>query len=410
LVDRVKAASALRGTFASLEDRRYRFFWLSCVGMYAAMQMQIVVRLWLVYDLSESALDLGLVGAAAGVPILLVSPYAGVIADRVDKRTLLIVSQGLAAALTLLIGVLITVDEIYVWHLIVASIAHGVVVSFNMPTRQAMVPQLVEEHRVMNAVALFSGSVNLNRVAAPALGGALVGVMGIDGVYYLIVGFNIFSALLIFPVSPDTEPIPLSSQGIIKALVQGVSSVRRSPALMGLLTMAVVPIMFGMPYQMLLPVFAEDILDVGASGLGYLMAAAGAGALIGSTFVATLGDYSRKGLLLLVACGLFGIFLALFAYSSNFYLSLLLLFVVGMASSIFMATNQTLLLTNADESMRGRVMSLYMMTVGLFPIAVLPAGAIVEVAGAPVVIGASGAILVAFTIAMAFWRPILRKL
>ena len=406
----MKAASTLRGTFASLEDRRYRFFWLSCVAMYAAMQMQIVVRLWLVYDLSESALDLGLVGAAAGVPILLVSPYAGVIADRVDKRSLLIASQGLAAILTLLVAVLITLEAIAVWHLIVASIAHGIVVSFNMPTRQAMVPQLVEEHRVMNAVALFSGSVNLNRVAAPALGGALVGVMGIDGVYYLIVGFNIFSALLLFPVSPDEKPVPLSSQGVVKALVQGLSSVRRSPALLGLLTMAVVPIIFGMSYQMLLPVFSEDILDVGVSGLGYLMAAAGVGALTGSTLVATLGDYSRKGLLLLVACGLFGIFLALFAYSSNFYLSLLFLFAVGMASATYMAINQTLLLTNADDSMRGRVMSLYMMTIGLFPIAVLPAGAIVEVAGAPIVIGASGAILVVFTIAMALWRPVLRKL
>jgi len=406
----MKAASTLRGTFASLEDRRYRFFWLSCVAMYAAMQMQIVVRLWLVYDLSGSALDLGLVGAAAGVPILLVSPYAGVIADRVDKRSLLIASQGLAAILTLLVAVLITLEAIAVWHLIVASIAHGIVVSFNMPTRQAMVPQLVEEHRVMNAVALFSGSVNLNRVAAPALGGVLVGVMGIDGVYYLIVGFNIFSALLLFPVSPDEKPIPLSSQGIVKALVQGLSSVRRSPALLGLLTMAVVPIIFGMPYQMLLPVFSEDILDVGVSGLGYLMAAAGVGALTGSTFVAILGDYSRKGLLLLVACGLFGIFLALFAYSSNFYLSLLFLFAVGMASATYMAINQTLLLTNADDSMRGRVMSLYMMTIGLFPIAVLPAGAIVEVAGAPIVIGASGAILAVFTIAMALWRPVLRKL
>lgn len=406
----MKAASTLRGTFASLEDRRYRFFWLSCVAMYAAMQMQIVVRLWLVYDLSGSALDLGLVGAAAGVPILLVSPYAGVIADRVDKRSLLIASQGLAAILTLLVAVLITLEAIAVWHLIVASIAHGIVVSFNMPTRQAMVPQLVEEHRVMNAVALFSGSVNLNRVAAPALGGVLVGVMGIDGVYYLIVGFNIFSALLLFPVSPDEKPIPLSSQGIVKALVQGLSSVRRSPALLGLLTMAVVPIIFGMPYQMLLPVFSEDILDVGVSGLGYLMAAAGVGALTGSTFVAILGDYSRKGLLLLVACGLFGIFLALFAYSSNFYLSLLFLFAVGMASATYMAINQTLLLTNADDSMRGRVMSLYMMTIGLFPIAVLPVGAIVEVAGAPIVIGASGAILAVFTIAMALWRPVLRKL
>ncbi|GAG20284.1 unnamed protein product, partial [marine sediment metagenome] len=117
----MKAVSTLRGTFASLEDRRYRFFWLSCVAMYAAMQMQIVVRLWLVYDLSGSALDLGLVGAAAGAPILLVSPYAGVIADRVDKRSLLIASQGVAAALTLLIAVLITLEAIAVWHLIVAS-------------------------------------------------------------------------------------------------------------------------------------------------------------------------------------------------------------------------------------------------------------------------------------------------
>ena len=399
-----------RTTFSSLENRTYRLYWMSLLASFSAQQMNLVVRGWLVYELTDSALALGLVSAAAGVPILLFSLYGGVIVDRVEKRKLLIVTQAITAMATLTIAVLISTGSIALWHLIIAAIANGLILSFDLPGRQAIIPQLVEQRQIMNAVALGSGATNLTRVIAPALGGVLVGVMGIDGVYYLIVACYAASAAFLLTMPALLTPTRDSKATVRSDLIEGLRYIRRSSVLPALLAMAVVPIAFGMPYMMLMPVFAIDVYNVGASGLGYLMAAAGIGALAGSFLVASLGDFKHKGALLLVASASFGVFLILFANSNYFYIALFFLLGVGMANSIYMATNNTLLQINTEDRMRGRVMSLYMMTIGLLPIAVLPASAIAESLGGPVAIGAGGAILLIFTLAMTLLRPTLRRL
>ncbi len=399
-----------RTTFSSLENRGYRWYWLSSVASYAAMQMQIVVRGWLVYDLTDSALALGLVSFAVGVPLLLLSPYGGAIADRVDKRRLIIISQVLTAVATLVVAVLIAIDAIALWHLVVASVVSGIILAFNLPSRQAIIPELVGQGQIMNAVALGSGAMNLNRVVAPALGGVLAGALGIGAVYYIIVACYVVAAALLFLVPPLRTQVRDPHPTVFGAIGEGLRYVRRSPVLLQLLLMAMIPIAFGMPYQMLLPVFAADVLDVGPSGLGYLMGAAGIGALAGSLYVASLSDLRRKGLLLLIAAVMFGVFLVLFSMSTLFYLSLFLLLGVGMASSSYMAANNTLLLIHAEDRVRGRVMSLYMMTIGLYPMAVLPAAAIAESVGAPVAVAVGGGILILFTLAMAAARPALRRL
>jgi predicted MFS family arabinose efflux permease len=262
----------------------------------------------------------------------------------------------------------------------------------------------------MNAVALGSGATNLTRVIAPALGGVLVGVMGIDGVYYLIVACYVASAAFLLTMPALLTPTRDSKATVRSDLIEGLRYIRRSPVLPALLAMAIVPIAFGMPYMMLMPVFAIDVFNMGASGLGYLMAAAGIGALAGSFLVASLGDFKHKGVLLLVASASFGVFLILFANSNYFYIALFFLLGVGMANSIYMATNNTLLQINTEDRMRGRVMSLYMMTIGLLPIAVLPASAIAESLGGSIAVGVGGAILLIFTLAMTLLRPTLRRL
>jgi len=402
--------SGWRTTFSSLENRTYRLYWMSLLASFSAQQMHLVIRGWLVYELTDSALALGLISAGAGVPILLFSLYGGVIVDRVNKRKLLIVTQSLTAIASLAIAILISLGEITLWHLIVAAVANGLILSFDLPGRQAIIPQLVEQPQIMNAVALGSGATNLTRVIAPALGGVLVGVMGIDGVYYLIVACYVTSAAFLLIMPAVLTPVRDTKTSVRSDLVEGLSYIRRSPVLPALLAMAIVPIAFGMPYMMLMPVFAVDVFDVGASGLGYLMAATGIGALVGSFLVASLGDFKRKGMLLLAAAFFFGAFLILFANSSYFYLALFFLLGVGMANSIYMATNNTLLQINAEDRMRGRVMSIYMMTIGLLPTAVLPASAIAESLGGPVAVGAGGAILLIFTVVMTLLRPTLRRL
>jgi MFS family permease len=402
--------SGWRTTFSSLENRTYRLYWMSLLASFSAQQMHLIVRGWLVYDLTDSALALGLVSAAAGVPILLFSLYGGVIVDRVDKRKLLIVTQALTAMATLTIAVLISMGAIALWHLIIAAIANGLILSFDLPGRQAIIPQLVGQRQIMNAVALGSGATNLTRVIAPALGGVLVGVMGIDGVYYLIVTCYVASAAFLLTMPALLTPTRDSRATVRSDLIEGLRYIRRSPILPALLAMAIVPIAFGMPYMMLMPVFAVDVLNVGASGLGYLMAAAGIGALTGSFLVASLGDFKHKGALLLVTSASFGVFLILFANSNYFYIALFFLLGVGMANSIYMTTNNTLLQINTEDRMRGRVMSLYMMTIGLLPVAVLPASAIAESLGGSIAVGVGGAILLIFTLAMTLLRPTLRRL
>lgn len=399
-----------RTTISSLENRNYRWYWLSTLASFTAMQMELVVRGLLVYELTDSAMALGWVSAGFGVPMLLFSLLGGAIVDRVDKRNLIIINQALTGIATLVIAVLISTGAIALWHLIIASIASGVILSFNLPGRQAIIPQLVEKQQIMNAVALGSGAMNSTRVFAPAIGGVLVGIMGIDGVYYLMVVCYVVSVVLMLMVTPLGRPALASNATVGSAIGEGLGYVRRSPILVLLLALAFVPMVFGMPYQVLMPIFALDVLDVGRSGLGYLLSMAGIGALAASIVVASLGDFRHKGLLLLGTSALFGLFLILFAESTSYTLSLLFLLGVGAANAAYMASNNTLLQINADDNMRGRVMSLYMMTVGLMPLGTLGAAAIAESVDAPFAIVVGGAVIVLFTLVMAVLIPNLRKL
>lgn len=398
-----------RTTFISLENRDYRWYWLSSVAYFAAAFMQLVVRGWLVYDLTDSPLALGLVSAGAGIAIFLVSPYGGVIADRFDKRNVLLGTHSLMAISTLIIAVLIFTGAIALWHLVASSIVSGILVGLSLPIRQAILPQLVERQQLMNAVGLYSGATNMNRIIAPSLGGILVSVIDVEGAYLLMVCFYAVSAILMRRI-PPLGAISRDYNATVRGdLVDGFHYIRRSSILLSLLVMALVPVTVGLPYQMLMPIFASDVLDVGPSGLGYLMGAVGVGALVGSLFIAYLSDYRHKGMLLLVACVLFGVFLVLFANTSSYYLSLLSLMCVGAASNIYLAVNNTLLMINAEDHIRGRVMSFYYMTIGFYPMAVLPAGAIIESLGAPFVVSAGGVIIISFTVLMALVRPTLRR-
>ncbi|MBT4512108.1 MAG: MFS transporter [Chloroflexi bacterium] len=404
------ATRGWRTTLSSLQIPNYRWYWFSATFAAAAMNMQLFARGWYMYELTDSPLALGWVSFGAGLPLLLLSPFAGVFVERWEKRDLMIVTQFLTTLMLLSVAVLITTDTIVWWHLVIASVVNGIILAFNIPSRQSIVPQLVGHQQVMNAVALSSGTENLNRVLAPALGGVLIAAIDIDGVYFLMVALSIVATSLLFSVPRVGKRTPDALATVRSEISDGLSYVRHSPALRELLVMAFVPILFGMPYMMLLPLFAKDVLEVGVDGLGLLAAAAGIGALFASVTLASMGNFRRKGALLLICATLFGVFLVLFASSNTFYLSVLLLVVIGMTHSSYMSVNNTLLLLNSEEKMRGRVMSLYMTNIAIFPIAVLPITAAIELLDAPLVVGVGGAILVAFSLGMAIFARTLRKL
>ena len=397
-------------TFDSLQVVDYRWFWFSLLSSMAAFNMQILVRGWLVYELTGSPRALGLVSAATGIALMLFSPLGGVLADRVDKRNLMIAAQCAGGLLALVIAILVSTGAIMLWHLVVASVLSGIIWAFSLPARQAIIPELVEKHRIMNAVAVSSGAMHLSRVVFPALGGLLMSTLGVAFAYYVVVVCYIAAGSLLLRVPATGGAAVEANASMGFHLAEGLNYIRRSPVLVALLLMAVVPILFGMPYQMLMPVFAEDVLDVGARGLGFLMAAVGLGALAGSLLVASLGDFRHKGLLLFGSVLLFGVTLILFALSTNFYLSLLILLFVGVVNTAYLSINNTLLQINSEDKVRGRVMSIFVMTFGLVGVGVLLVGELAEHLDVSLGVAIGGGLVLLFTLAMALWRPILRKL
>lgn len=396
--------------FNSLKNRSFRWYWFGMMGSFAAMQMQVLAQGWLVYDMTGSALALGIVSAGWGLPVLVFSLLGGAVADRVDKRNLLMITQGTIGAITLVVAVLVASGTVELWHLMASSVATGVVFAFNMPARQAIIPELVEEDALMNGIALNSAAMNVMRIGAPALGGVLIGVVGVGAVYFLTVASYVFVVGSLLMVQTSGRRVCGGETSLGRSMLDGLSYTRSNHILGVLMAMALVPIIFAMPYQMLMPAFAVDVLHEGAQGLGLLMAAMGAGALLGSLFIASLGNYQRKGMLLVIAALVFGVALLGLSFAQSLWLSLLILLITGAGGTSYMALNNTLLQTNVAHELRGRVMSIYMMTWGLTPLGALPAGAIAEEIGVSFALGIGGATMAVLTAVFAFRFPKLRSL
>ncbi len=375
-----------------------------------AAQMTGIASGWLVYTMTESALALGMVTAGAGLPLILFSLFGGAVADRVPKRNLLLLTQTGLCLLAVITVVLIITDLIAIWHLVTASFLSGVILSFNMPTRQAFIVELVEEDELTNAIALNSMAGNICRVASPALAGVLLKLIGVPGVYWIVAacyGTAVVSLLLI-PCGENTAAKP--DIPIVKDVLDGLRYVKSNRILFVLLIIAFIPIIVASSHQTLMPIFAKTIFQVGETGFGMLLSAGGIGAMCGSILIAALGDFQRKGKLTLLAGSVFGIFLFFFGMVNSFYLALVFLFFVGIGSSMLMTLIMTLIMGNTPQDLTGRVMSIFIMTFGLMPLAALPAGALAEVIGAPAVVAAGGLVLFVFMGVIAGTQPEVGKL
>lgn len=411
-------------TFASLRNRDYLWYWISQIGAFIGLHMGLIARGWLVWTMTNSELAIGIVSFAFGVPMLLFSVFGGAIVDRMVKRNLLIGTQAFQAIVALCVAILVATDNIELWHLVTAAACGGFLFVLNGPARMAIIPELVSKEQLLNAVALNSSAMNLTRVLGPALAGVLLPVMGIHGVYYLVVASYVASVVALCMVSPPgvTESATISQgttehkaghavgpRAILADLAEGFRYMRQTPLILFLLVMALIPLTFGLPYMMLLPVFADEVLHVGELGYGVLMAVGGVGALGASLSIASLGDFRRKGTLLIISLAVFGLALILFGLSHSFVLSLVFLAIVGAAGSGYMAVNNTLLQSNVPMRLLGRVMSVYMLTFALMPMGALPVGALAEVIGAPIAVSAGGVLIVIFTVVIAILRPNLRR-
>ena len=377
---------------------------------FVGMQMGQVARQWLVYELTGSSTYLGIVGAVTSFPMLFFSMVGGVVADRVVKRNLLIITQTSTGLLAFLIAFLLTLGLVQPWHIIAVAFLSGLIFSFNAPGRQSMIPELVPPEQLMNAIALNSAGMNFTRIIAPTIAGILVGVIGLAGTYYVYASQYVLTVglLLLLPASVAFR----SNMGSMQEdAVEGMRYVLGNKVVMGLLLLGAVPIIFAWPYQTLLPVFVKDVLHAGPETLGLMMGAVGVGAVIGSLGVASLGnEFRRKGLLMLLSVLLFGVGTVLFAQSRYLPLSLAMLVLLGAGSMTFMAANQTIIQMTVPDDVRGRVMGLYMMTWGLMPLGSLPAGVMADVIGAPAVVTIGGGVTVIVALAALLFAPALRRL
>ena len=397
-------------TLDSLEIRDFRWLWISSMAAFVAMQMQMVARGWLVYDLTKSPVALAWVMASMALPMSVFSLIGGAITDRVPKRNLLGGSLLGSAAITVGIAVLIHTGQIAFWHLLVAGVLNGAVMSIQMPGRFSFISQLVGDNRLVNANALLNTGMNLSRIVSPALAGVLIGAIGTAGVFDIMAGCYIFGALAILVIKHRGEPTGRSSHGVPYDVREGLVYVRGNKVVVALLIMGLLPMLFGIPYIMLLPAFAVEALNLGADGLGVLMAITGVGAIFGSLLVAYLGNFRYLGLLFFVSATFWGITLAGLSQSTTLLIAVIPLALIGLSSAVFMSINISLVQMYTVPDMRGRVMSIFMWTFSMMPLGLLPLSFMAEMVGTSTAFLVSAVLLVVSTTALFIVVPALRQL
>ena len=342
-----------------------------------ATQMQMLVRGYLTYELTESATLVGIVSSAGAVAVLVFALWGGAIADRVERRRVIQLGQGVSVVLALIVGVAVLFDVIAWYHLLMAGIVQGIMWSFLAPARQALVPQLVGTQNLGNAIALTAAAMSGSAAVAPSIAGVLYGRIGPEGVYFVIAGMSAVAVLLTTSI-PRT---PLEREGkkppMLEDIKDGIQYLLRSPFIMTLLLFGLGMTMIVMPYRFLLPVYVVEVYGRGSESLGLLLSIVGVGSLAGSLFIASITRWHR-GLLLLG--GGFAAGLALITTSAIpiFFVAAPFMLMLGLGDSSNRSLNQTLVMENMDAEYRGRIMSLWMMKFGLMPLGILPISIIAE--------------------------------
>ncbi len=391
--------------FGALSHRNFRLFFfgqgISLVGTW----MQNIAEGWLVLTLTNSPFYVGLVSALSSLGVLLFTLYAGVLADRTDKRRTILICQLLFMTEAFIIAVLVWTHVITVWQVMVFATVLGIASAFDIPTRQSFIVELVGKDDLMNGIALNSSAFNAARVVGPAVAGALIGLVGIAWCYFLngLSYIAVIVGLLMIKLPRfEPRPSPGSAWSGFREVLQFLGADRRLRTLV-LLTATLS--IFGFPYITMMPVFARNVLHRGAGGYGILTSSVGIGAMLGALGVAILGRrIAHKGRTMLLGGVSFGVLLVLFSASRSLGLSMALLALAGCAMIINNSLTNTLLQTAVPDHLRGRVMGFYSFVfVGLAPFGAFLVGLVAEHYGAPVAVGAGG-LIVALGVGTAAWK------
>jgi MFS family permease len=389
--------------FPAFRHRNFRLFFLGQATSLVGTWMQSVAQGWLVLQLTNSAYYVGLVSALGSLPVLLVSLPAGVFADRSNRRRVVVVTQVLALVQALVLAGLIWMHRVELWHVAAAAVFLGLVNAVDIPTRQSLIFDLVGKDDLMNAIALNSSAFNAARIIGPAIGGILIGGVGIAACFFLNgVSYVAVIAGLLAMRLPAWSPPPLAGDGLAR-FREGARFILGDRATLALVLNTALLSIFGFPYLVLMPVFARDVLHIGAAGLGFLMASVGIGAVVAALGVAAFGPRLPKGRLLVWGGPAFGLAIAAFALTPWVPLAVAILVVSGGAMVANNAVTNTLLQTIVPDGLRGRVMGAYTFVfVGMAPLGAFQAGWLAGRVGVQAAVAASGLVCVLGSLVL--WR------
>lgn len=407
----------LRGlkTFDSLKNRIYRIYFTGMTGQWSAMNMQLVARSLLIYRISGSGAILGLSALANAVPTIILSLVGGALADRIQKRDILLFTQigsmlvSLAVALSLTMGYLSVDKPDSWWILIITATAQGMVMGLMMPSRQAIISEIVRDDQVLNAVSLNTMGMSAFRLLAPAVTGFLLDAYDFHVVYFVssaMYGLASFCMFLLPRTAPKRAP---GGNSALLDIVEGIQYIRREKTIMLVLLSTFFLMICALPFMQLIPMFTEDILNVGASGMGILMSLSGAGAIAGSLMLAS-SPSRRRGIIMLLSGFVMGVALLVFAFSHWWALSLVVVIFIGLGQTGHRTTGNSLAQNYTEPEYRGRVMSFMMMGLGFSSLATFFAGLVAEAIGVQWAIGGLAVIFIISTVLILAVTPRVRRL
>ncbi|MFN8594392.1 MAG: MFS transporter [Thermomicrobiales bacterium] len=398
-----------RGALYALQSRPFLLFWSTIILSLTGVWVRITAQGWLVYDLTSNEFLLGLVSFCQAAPVLIAAPIAGAILDRVNRRVVLLVVQVIVASAMLVLATLVATGRVQVWQIMVIAVIVGTASGFDWPARLSLLPSLVNREQLQSAVALNASAFNTARVVGPAVSGLLIAAVGVAACFYLNAAMYVPFILVLATLSIDTAiPMPELRGNAVEGLLEGYRYIWRTPKIRGLLSVDIIPLMFGISYFTLAPAIARDVLGLSSSGLGVLLAANGIGHLIGTVVVASQGSRRGRGRIVVTGVAAFAILVILFALSTNPVLSGALILCIGFVSSLYGTMNDTLLQTNVDEAYRGRVMAVYSMFWGLTPIGSLEAGLLANFVGVQKALALNGLIILVYAPLLWKFSPVRR--
>lgn len=406
--------------FVALQHRNFRLFWFGQLISLIGTWMQSIGQAWLVLELTHSAFLLGLVGALQFLPVMLLALFGGVLADRWPKRKVLLFTQTSAMIQAIILAVLVFTGTVQIWHIFVLATLLGLTNAIDMPTRQAFVVEMVGRDSLPNAIALNSSVFNMARIIGPGIGGLIIAALGVAPLFLLnaisfiavLIGLAMIDMKTLYGQSKRAATLhDEPKQSTLQSLREGLNYVYHTPSVFLIIAVIGVISLFGINFNVVLPLFATEVLHVGATGFGFISSAFGIGSLVAALWLAW-GNKKPSIIHLLIEGTIFCVILGLFAISGNYYVSLILIAGVGFTQIAFSAIANTTLQTVAPNHLRGRVMSVYMVVfAGTTPIGNLFIGGLAVLIGVPFSLLAGAILSLAAAIAgWVFRKPALKSL